>query len=83
MDWAVRGFNAGGGDVFILLNVKADTGAHPASCSVDNGNKWSRREINYSPAYGTELKNKWNYTSSPPIRFHGVQKENFTFSPTT
>jgi len=47
------------------------------------GVKQSRREINYSPASGTEVKNKWIYTSTPPIRFHGVQKENFTFFPTT
>jgi hypothetical protein len=39
MDWAVRGSSVGGGDIFILLNVKADPGAHPVSYSMDTGSK--------------------------------------------
>jgi hypothetical protein len=34
-------------------------------------------EVNYSPPSGPEVKNGWSYTSSPPLRLHGVY---FTFS---
>jgi hypothetical protein len=27
----------------------------------------------------TEVKNVWSYTSTPPIRFHGVDRDNVTF----
>jgi hypothetical protein len=26
----------------------------------------------------TAVKNAWNYTSSPPMYFHGVDRDNFT-----
>jgi hypothetical protein len=34
--------------------------------------KRPRREAYYSPASSTEVKNAWSYTSTPPIRLHGV-----------
>jgi len=36
------------------------------------GVKQPGREAEYSPPYSTGVKNAWNYTSSPPIRLHGV-----------
>jgi hypothetical protein len=30
------------------------------------------REAVHSPPSSAEVKNAWNYTSTPPIRFHGV-----------
>ena len=36
------------------------------------------REVINSPPSKAEVKNGWSYTSSPPIRLHGVDKENFT-----
>jgi hypothetical protein len=33
--------------------------------------KWPERESDHSPASSAEVK-EWSYTSTPPIRFHGV-----------
>jgi len=30
------------------------------------------RDADHSPRSSTEVKNLWNYTSTPPIRLHGV-----------
>ena len=27
-----------------------------------------------------DIKNKWSYTSAPPLSFHGVYRENFAFT---
>jgi hypothetical protein len=35
-------------------------------------------EGNNSPPPGAKVKNVWSYTSDPPIRLHGVDRENFT-----
>jgi hypothetical protein len=35
------------------------------------GVKRPRREADHSPS-GAEVKNEWSYTSTPPIRLHGV-----------
>jgi hypothetical protein len=40
---------------------------------------WPRHEEDHSLPYSAEVKNEWSYTSSPPIRLHGVGLENFTF----
>jgi hypothetical protein len=36
--------------------------------------KWMGREADHSPPYSAEVKNSWNYTSSPQYAF----RENFT-----
>jgi hypothetical protein len=36
------------------------------------GVKWPGREAVQSPPSGAEVKNAWSYTSTPPIRLHGV-----------
>jgi hypothetical protein len=36
------------------------------------GVKRLRREADYSPPSSAEVKNVWSYTSTPPIRLHGV-----------
>ena len=41
--------------------------------------KWPLREVNHSPPSSAEVKNKWSYTSTPPICIHGVDRENFNF----
>jgi hypothetical protein len=34
---------------------------------------WSNgREADHSPQSSAEVKNAWSYTSTPPIRLHGV-----------
>jgi hypothetical protein len=42
------------------------TGAFPL------GVKWPRREADHSRPSSAEVKNAWSYTSTPPIRLHGV-----------
>jgi hypothetical protein len=34
--------------------------------------KWLGHEVDHSPPSNAEVKNAWNYTSTPPIRLHGV-----------
>jgi hypothetical protein len=36
------------------------------------GVKWSGREADHSPPSSAEIKDAWNYTSTAPIRLHGV-----------
>jgi len=36
------------------------------------------REVFHSSPSSYEIKNEWNYTSSPPLCLHGVDRENFT-----
>jgi hypothetical protein len=50
------------------------------------GVKQPGREADHLPPSSTEVKNAWNYTSTPPIRLHGVvlslkkNRDNFTFT---
>jgi len=39
---------------------------------ISTGVKRPRREANYSPPSSAEIKNVWIYTSTPPIRLHGM-----------
>ena len=43
------------------------------------GVKGTGFEGSHSPQYSDEIKNECIYTSTPPIRFHVVDRENFTF----
>jgi hypothetical protein len=36
------------------------------------GVKWPGREADHSPPSSAEVKNAWSYTSTLPIRLHGV-----------
>jgi len=57
--------------------VQTGSGTHPTSYRmgiwvVTPGVKRPGRETNNSSLSSAELKNAWNYTSTPPIRLHGV-----------
>jgi hypothetical protein len=39
---------------------------------MDTGVKLLEREAGHSPQPSSEVKNPWNYTSTPPIGRHGV-----------
>jgi hypothetical protein len=41
--------------------------------------KWPRAEVDHLPISSAEVKNEWNYTSTPSICLHGVVKENVIF----
>jgi hypothetical protein len=45
--------------------------------------KHPRREAKQSPPFNGEVKNKCNYTATPPIRFYGLYTDNYTFLPLT
>jgi hypothetical protein len=34
--------------------------------------KWLGLEAGHSPPSSTEVRNVWSYTSTPPVRLHGV-----------
>jgi hypothetical protein len=36
-------------------------------------------KINHSPPSGTEVKNKWRCTATPPIYLHGLGRDKLTF----
>jgi hypothetical protein len=36
------------------------------------GVKQSEREAEHSPPTSAKVKNAWSYTSTPPVRLHGV-----------
>lgn len=36
-------------------------------------------EVNHSPSSNAEAKNEWSYTSTSPIRFHGVDGKTLSF----
>jgi hypothetical protein len=36
------------------------------------------REVDRPPQSSAEVKNEWSYSSTPPICFHGVDRDNFT-----
>jgi hypothetical protein len=38
-------------------------------------------EVDHSPPPSAEVESKWSYTAIPPIRFHGVDREYFPFTP--
>jgi hypothetical protein len=38
------------------------------------------RAVEHLPPSSEEVKHEWNYTSAPPLRIHGVDKENCTFT---
>jgi hypothetical protein len=64
---------------FSLHNfVQNGSGTHSASYlknsrgTLSLGVKWPEREADHSPPSGTDVKNAWSYTSTPPIGFHGL-----------
>jgi hypothetical protein len=56
----------------------------PSSLLVDvqrfNSQEMSRpgREVDHPPPSNIEVKNQWSYTFHPPIRLHGLDKNNLT-----
>jgi hypothetical protein len=57
--------------------VQTDSGVHPASYPLGArgsylGVKLQGRETDNSPPCSAEVKNAWSYTSTPPLRLHGV-----------
>jgi hypothetical protein len=69
--------SAGAGNFSLHHLVQHGSGAHPASYPMGtegcfSGGKAAGREADHSPPSNAEVKNAWSYTSTPPIRLHGV-----------
>jgi hypothetical protein len=70
-------FLAGAGNFSLHPRVQNSSGAHTASYprntrgSFPGIKRWGR-EADHSPPSSAEVKYAWSYTSTPPIRLHGV-----------
>jgi len=51
--------------------VQNGSGTHSVTCPMVPEVKRPGREADYSPPSSTEV-NAWSYTSTPPVRLHGV-----------
>jgi hypothetical protein len=49
-------------------------------CTFSLAVKRPGRVADHSRLYNAELRKEWNYVSTPPLGFHAVQKDNFTFT---
>jgi hypothetical protein len=70
-------FPAGAGSFSPHYRVQNGSVAHPASYTMVPGAlslvvKRSGREADHSPPSSAEVKNARSYTSTPPLRLHGV-----------
>jgi len=83
--WRIRGSSRGSGK-WSLYSLKIHTvfGAHPASYSVNIlgsclGVKRTGRETDHSSQSSVAVKNGWSCTSAPPVCFHVLDRNGFTF----
>jgi hypothetical protein len=72
----VRG-PAWAGNFSLHNRVQTGSRAHPASYPMVTrdsfpGVQRPGREADHSPPCSSEVKNAWSYTSTPPVRLHGV-----------
>jgi hypothetical protein len=70
-------FPAWAGNFSLHHRIQTGSGVHPASYPMSTrgfslGVKRPKREADHSPPSSAEVKNAWSYTSTPPIRLHGV-----------
>jgi hypothetical protein len=70
-------FPAGVGNFSLHHRVQTGSGAHPATYSLGTrdsslGIKLPGRETDHSSPSSAKVKNAWSYTSTPPVRLHGV-----------
>jgi hypothetical protein len=75
----VLGFNSWQGLGIILFNAVSRTALGPTQPliqwvpeALSLGVKRPGREADHSPPSSAKVKNAWSYTSTPPIRLHGV-----------
>jgi hypothetical protein len=75
--WSRVRFQVGAGNFSLLHRVQTGSGAYLASYPMGTsgafpGGRAPRREAEHSPQFSAKVKNEWSYTSTPPIRLHGV-----------
>jgi hypothetical protein len=66
------------GAAAVLTNGCRRLGSSKSIRNILPGVKRPGRYIDHSPPGSAEVKNKWNYTSAPPVCLHGVGRDNFT-----
>jgi len=86
MGWMIQGSIASSGRRCFLLQTSRSALAftHPpaqwAPVTFLLGLKLQKYEFNHSPPSSTEVKNEWSYITVTPIRLHGMDSENCTFT---
>lgn len=75
--WAEQLRNCGS---ILPHSVMIGCGAHPVSWALSLRVRRLVREIDHSLQPDTEAENEWSYAATPPICFHGVHKDTFTFA---
>jgi hypothetical protein len=72
-------FRARDGDFSVHHRIQTGSGTLPASYPMGivgsfpgGGVKRPGREVEQSPPSSAEFRTAWSYTSTPPIRLHGV-----------
>ena len=68
------GIPVGARDFSLLWNVQNGSGTLRSSVP---STKWLRHVVNHSTPCSAKDKNKWSFTSTPPIYLHSVDRENF------
>jgi hypothetical protein len=63
----------------LFQSCQTGSAAHTASSSMGDGNTPPGCEADQPHQNSTEVKNVWSYTSTPPIRLHGVGKDIIAF----
>jgi hypothetical protein len=63
----------------LIQNVQSDSAAIPSSYTIGTGFVFPGREADHSPPTSAEDKNEWS-DSTPPIRLHGMDRKNITFT---
>jgi hypothetical protein len=73
------GFESRQGKGFSSLRHRVQTGSgehqpptQRVTGALSPGIKWPGCEADYSPPSSEEFKNEWSYSSTPPIRLHGL-----------
>jgi hypothetical protein len=91
-EWSRVRIPAGAGNFSLHHRIQTGSEAHQLSYPMGTralslGIKRPGREACQSPPSSAEVKNAWSYTSTPPLRLHGVvlsyekkkHRDNFTF----
>jgi len=73
----VRKVSGNGGIFSLRLRVQSGSGTQPVSYlrgpfATSLGVKQSWREADHLPPSSAEDENEWSYTSTPPLRLHGM-----------
>jgi hypothetical protein len=78
--WALCGLNPSRGKKF--SSCKKDLLQRPPSPLFNRfpGGKVARGNVEHSPPFNAEVKNKWSYTATHLIYLHGVNREKCTFT---